>query len=109
MPTADRDVDIMGVNFECVSDASRALRGNDRGPTAGEGVKNDPTVRGDVTHGIGDQSDRLDSGVHGECFVTARAEAVHARIAPDVGPVAPPLAQPKIVDVRGGARFESED
>ncbi len=60
----------MGVNFECVSDASSALRGNDRGPATGEGVKNDPTVRGDVTHGIGDQSDRLDSGVHGECFVT---------------------------------------
>ena len=26
LPAADRDVDIMGVNFECVSNASGALR-----------------------------------------------------------------------------------
>jgi hypothetical protein len=62
---------------------------------------------GTVPDGICHQRDRFDRWMKGK-IVTIVTEAVHARIASDIGAVAAVLAEFNVVDVRFGSRLENE-
>src|SRR5207302_10219161 len=60
LPTADRGVDIGGVQFEPATVPPRALRGDQGRAAAEKGVEHDLAAAGTVPHRIGHQRDRFD-------------------------------------------------
>ena len=63
LPTPDGGVHVEGVNLDSEADASSPFRGNDRGPTAQEGIWNNAVPGRAVKDCIGDQGHGLDRWV----------------------------------------------
>src|SRR5579864_2262705 len=108
LPTLHRDVDVMRIDFQRPSLAADALRRDQYGAAAGEGIKHKAIAPRAVLDRVGHKGDRLDGRVHRELFDPARLEAVHPRIVPDVRPMPAVLAKLESVDVGRAAALPNE-
>src|SRR5580700_6791233 len=91
LPTADRGVDIGGVQFEPATDPTGSLSGNEGGAAAEEGIEHDLAAPGTVAQCVGDERDRFDGRMQGEqvSFGAGPAERIGSGIAPQIAAVAP--------------------
>lgn len=104
----DDDVAIGRVELNAVTGTSGLFRGDQCGSAAAERVEHDAAAVRAIQDGVGDQRNRLHSGVRSEVLHSILTEAVGARISPDVRPVAPVLAKLDVVDVGGRTVLEDE-
>ncbi len=100
---------IAWIELDRVTPPADLLGGNERGAAAGEDNEHDAAALGSIENRIGDECDRLDRRVQGEVRVAVLAEAVDARVGPDIGPVPPVAIQLDVVDVWRAAGLDHEN
>jgi hypothetical protein len=108
LPSSNRQVRIDQIDLDRVSAPAELLCRQQSGAGAQESVEHDLAAMRTVPDCIGHQRHRLDGRVHGQLIESARPEAVHPWIGPDVGARAPVLPQPEGVDVSLPALLEHE-
>src|SRR3984893_14761182 len=110
LPTADRGVDIGGVQFEPATVPPRAVGGEQGRAAAEKGIEHDLAAAGAVPQRIGHQRHRLDRRMQCEkvAFGPGAAERVDAGVAPHIAAVATIAAELDMVLVRVPAMLEQE-
>src|SRR5580704_6045128 len=110
LPTADRGVDIGGIQFKPATDPAGARRGDQGRAAAEKGVEHDLAAAGTVPHRIGHQRDRFDRRMQCEkvAFGPGAAERVDPGVAPHIAAVATVAAELDMVLVRVPAMLEDE-
>ena len=111
LPAANRGVDIDGVDFHRVANASNTFRRDYCRATAREPVQDDIAAGRTVQNCVGHQGNRLDGWVKLKevSFIALTAETAEAWIGPDVRPISTKLAKLHIVAVSSGAILEYKD
>src|SRR5258706_1194796 len=108
-PAPNRNVDIGRVDFQGAGLAASSLRRNQDCAAAAERVEDEVAPSGAVPECLGDKANRLDRRVHLQLVHSLRAKRIDPGIVPDVGAVAPVLAQLEIIEVRSRSCFPDED
>ena len=97
LPTADRYVDVEGIDFDAIGASADLFRGKDGRAGSHERIEHDvPTTRA-VTHGVGNQGDWLYRGMDGQFCETVFAKRIDAGVLPDVRPRSTVLAEFNVV------------
>ena len=89
--------------------AADSFGGQDGGAGPNERIEDDVTAPRTVPDSVGDESNRLDSGMNCQIVEPTRAERVHAGVIPDVGTVPAISPQLNIVEVGCFSVFENKN
>jgi hypothetical protein len=88
LPTTYGGINVPRLKLQGVCNPAHLLGGQDGRARAGELIEHCLALRGGVQQSVSDQRGGLCGRVGGERLHAAAGEGVHARISPDVGPVA---------------------
>ena len=108
-PATKHAVAIDRIEFAKSRPPPRFVRGDQCRARTSEEVEHDAAAARNIFHRIGDHCDRLDRWMQSKLVESACFEGVDASIFPNVGAIAPMLAELETVDVRGVAVLESKD
>ncbi len=95
----ERQIDIPRLALDSEGPPTGAFRRNQRGAGTYEPIEHEPISVRAVEDCVFHQLDRLYRRMHAESLVAAGAEAVHARISPNIRAVASVPTQFHVVDV----------
>lgn len=111
LPTADRRIDIERIKLDTVATAAGTFASNQCRAAAEEGVDDGVAAARTVQDRIRDERDRLHRRMHRKEVALFRRspEIIDTAVLPNIGAVAPVLAELHIVAVAGGAVFKDED